>query len=210
VGNLARTRETMVLMRSSSPICRKTERLILEPIGPEHADEVWTLHQDELIASWWCAAWSKTEATRFCEHCAQGWKRDGVSKWIAHNRDTGALVGRGGLSRMAAHGDETNQIQALLTDPSWAQDRLEIGWALLSEFRGLGLATEIGREGLRFAFEVLGARSVISYTERHNRASRRVMERLGLNLRAEIRAIGLVEGDDVLHDDAPFAVYATR
>jgi hypothetical protein len=50
-GNLARERETMVLMRSSSPIRRTTERLILEPIGPEHADEVWTLHQDGVIAS---------------------------------------------------------------------------------------------------------------------------------------------------------------
>jgi RimJ/RimL family protein N-acetyltransferase len=200
----------MVLMRSSSPVCRTTERLILDPIGPEHADEVWTLHQDGFIASWWSGTWSKTDAAGFCEHCAQGWTRDGVSKWIAHDRDTGALVGRGGLSRMAAHADETHQIQALLTDPSWAEDRLEIGWALRSAFRGLGLATEIGREGLRFAFEVLGARSVISYTERHNRASRRVMERLGLNPRGEIHAIGLVEGDDVLHDDAPFAVYATR
>ena len=110
---------------------------------------------------------------------------------------------------MPAHADETQQIQALLTDPSWVPDRLEIGWALRSEFRGRGLATEIGREGLRFASEVLGARSVISYTERHNHASRRVMERLGFTLRGEIHASGLVEGDDVLREDAPFAVYAT-
>jgi len=200
----------MVLVRSSSPIRRTTERLILDPIGPEHADAVWTLHQDETIASWWSGPWSKTDAARFCEHCARGWARDGVSKWIAHDRDTGALVGRGGLSRMAAPADATHQIQALITDPSWAKDRLEIGWALQSAFRGVGLATEIGREGLRFAFENLGARSVISYTERHNLASRRVMERLGLDLRGEIHALGLIEGDDVLHDDAPFAVYATR
>jgi RimJ/RimL family protein N-acetyltransferase len=197
-------------MRSSSPPRRTTERLILDPIGPEHAHEVWTLHQDETIAGWWAGPWSETDAARFCEHCAQGWTRDGVGKWIAHDRDTGALVGRGGLSRMAAPADATRQIQALITDPSWAQDRLEIGWALRGAFRGLGLATEIGREGLRFAFEDLGAHSVISYTERHNLASRRVMERLGLELRGEIHGLGLVEGDDVLHDDAPFAVYATR
>jgi RimJ/RimL family protein N-acetyltransferase len=188
---------------------RTTERLILEPIGPEHADEVRTLHQDPVIASWWCGPWSMTDASRFCERCAQGWTRDGVSKWIAHDRDTGALVGRGGLSRMVADADETRQMQALLTDPTWEHDRLEIGWALLSAFHGLGLATEIGREGLGFAFEVLGTRSVVAYTERHNRASRGVMERLGLTLRGEIHALGLVEGDDVLHDDAPFAVYAT-
>ena len=188
---------------------RTTERLILEPVGPEHSDEVWRLHQDTLVASWWCGTWSEADAARYCEHCARGWTRDGVSKWIAHSRISGALVGRGGLSRMAADADETHQIQALLTDPSWAQDRLEVGWALLDEFRGRGLATEIGREGLRFAYEDLGARSVISFTERHNHASRRVMERLGLELRGEIHARGLVEGDNVLRDDAPFVLYAT-
>jgi RimJ/RimL family protein N-acetyltransferase len=59
------------------------------------------------------------------------------------------------------------------------QERLEIGWVLLRPFWGQGYATEIGRAGVAFAFEELGADEVISYTEARNVRSRAVMERLG-------------------------------
>ena len=143
--------------------------------------------------------------------CAWAWVHDGACKWIAYERHSGELVGRGGLSRLPPDSDQMRSIAALVADPAWAKDRLELGWALLSAFRGRGLATEIGQEGLRFAVEVLGADRVISFTERHNRASRGVMERLEMRLRGEIRTVGLIEGDhSTIHTDAPFAVYATE
>jgi RimJ/RimL family protein N-acetyltransferase len=114
------------------------------------------------------------------------------------------------LSRLPPDSDQTRSITALVAEPSWAKNRLELGWALLSSFRGQGLATEIGQEGLRFAVELLGASRVVAFTERHNWASRAVMERLDLRLRGEIRTAGLIEGDrSTVHRDAPFAVYAT-
>ncbi|WP_432943590.1 GNAT family N-acetyltransferase [Kribbella sp. CA-253562] len=118
----------------------------------------------------------------------------------------GALVGRGGLSRMRADSAVTEQIAALV-GPEWAVDRLELGWALLESARGQGYATELGAAGLDFAFATLGARAVVAYTERHNRASRAVMERLGMTYAGEITAEGLVEGVDGVRPDAPFAVY---
>ncbi len=190
---------------------RTTDRLVLEPIGPEHADDVWTLHQDAVIVEWYGGTWSKQDAAVFCEGCAMAWVHDGACKWIAYERHTGELVGRGGLSRLPPDSDQMRSIAALIVDPSWAKDRLEVGWAVLSSFRGRGLATEIGREGLRFAAEVLGTERVVSFTERHNRASRAVMERLEMQLRGEIRTDGLVEGDtSTVHADAPFAVYTTE
>jgi RimJ/RimL family protein N-acetyltransferase len=79
---------------------------------------------------------------------------------------------------------------------------------VLEAFRGKGFATEIGDGGLGFAFDVLGAHSVISFTERHNVTSRKVMGRLGMQLAGEIRARGLIEGESGEHDEAPFALYA--
>jgi len=35
---------------------RFTERLRLEPIGPEHAGDLWRLHQDEAVAAWHAVA----------------------------------------------------------------------------------------------------------------------------------------------------------
>ena len=62
-----------------------------------------------------------------------------MHKWIAHDRATGALVGRGGLSRTELGGAE----------------RLEVGWAVRQPLWGQGYATEIGAEigaeALRFA-----------------------------------------------------------
>jgi RimJ/RimL family protein N-acetyltransferase len=88
----------------------------------------------------------------------------------------GTLIGRGGLSRMSPDERSTAQIQHLV-DPHWRADRLEIGWALRHEFHGQGYASEIGREGLAFAKDVLAGKVVVAFTERHNIASRRVMER---------------------------------
>src|SRR4051812_17107054 len=101
-----------------------TDRLILEPIGVVHADELWVMHQDAVIATWYGGAWSEADAYAFCERCAWGWKHLGVCKWIAHDRDTGALVGRGGLSRLPPESDQTRSIAALIGDPMWERDRL--------------------------------------------------------------------------------------
>ncbi len=135
------------------------------------------------------------------------WARDGVHKWIAYRRSDDVLVGRGGLSRLRPDAPTTAPITALTGGTRWWRGRLELGWALFSQFHGQGYATEIGAAGLRFAGAALGADSVISFTERHNIASRRVMERLDMAQVGEIRTRGLVEGRVGEADDAPFSVY---
>ena len=84
-----------------TPVDRQTDRLQLVAIGPQHADDLWRLHQDEWVATWYAGTWTKQEAAKFAEACGRAWAADGVSKWIAYERSTGNLVGRGGLSRMA-------------------------------------------------------------------------------------------------------------
>ena len=74
------------------------------------------------------------------------------------------------------------------------------------KFWGLGYASEIGRAGLEFAFDVLGMQAVVSCTVRHNVRSRAVMERIGMRYAGEIRSRGMVEGLEGEQDDAPFAV----
>jgi RimJ/RimL family protein N-acetyltransferase len=183
-----------------------TERLRLVPIGLEHVADLVAIHQDAWVAGWYAGEWSTERAEEFAQGCGRGWTVDGVAKWIAYERRTGALVGRGGLSRMVA--SPVSSHIAALAGPAWTEGRLELGWAVRERFRGQGLATEIGRAGLGFAFEVLEAYSVISFTERHNGASRSVMERLGMRLAGEITARGLIEGKRGEHDRVPFAVYA--
>ncbi len=144
---------------------RLTARLRLEPIGPRHARDLLRLHNDAAIAQWYGGRWRAEQAQAFAHACFKAWQTDGVHKWIAFARDTGELVGRGGLSICELDGKK----------------QVEIGWALRERFWGRGYATEIGREGLDFAFKALGAKAVIAYTESHNVGSRAVMERLGMS-----------------------------
>lgn len=173
---------------------RLTGRLRLEPIGPEHADDLWRLHDDEGVAQWYGGRWSPEQARQRAEDNWQGWEAEGVAKWIAYERGTGELVGRGGLWFREVDGAR----------------RLDLGWALRSPYWGQGYASEIGRAGLAYAFDELGAAEVVAFTERHNRRSRAVMERLGMEYRREITRRGLVEGRDGVHDGAPFALYVAE
>lgn len=142
---------------------RSTARLRLVPIGPQHADDLLSLHEDPRIAPWH-DPWTREVAERFVADSADSWAVDGVHKWIAYDAATGALVGRGGLSKAVVDGAR----------------RLEIGWTVRSELWGRGYASEIGRAGLRVAFDELGADEVVAFTDPDNVRSRAVMERLGM------------------------------
>ena len=191
------------------PGSRGTARLRLEPVGPEHARDLWRLHQDAAVAAWHGGPWSMRDARRYAAAMAGLWAADGVGKWVAYDRPGGELVGRGGLSRLAATSAESGQIAALLAGQAWLADRLELGWTVRAELWGQGYATEIGQAGLDLAFGELGAGRVVAFTERHNRRSRAVMERLGMSYVGELTAPGLVEGRAGVHDDAPFALYVS-
>ena len=190
------------------PGARRTDRLRLEPVGPEHAEDLWRLHRDEAVAAWHGGRWSVRDARRYAAAMAGSWAADGVGKWVAYDRRGGELVGRGGVSRLAPTDAVTGQVAALLAGQAWLADRLELGWTVRSELWGQGYATEIGRAGLDLAFGELGAERVVAFTERHNRRSRAVMERLGMGHVGEVAAPGLVEGRAGVHEDAPFALYA--
>lgn len=159
---------------------RLTERLRLEPIGPEHADHLHRLHADSAVAEWYGGPWSPESAAQNAADFAAAWESDGVSKWIAFERHTDELVGRGGLSYAVVDG----------------RRRLEVGWALLADRWGQGYASEIGRAALAFAWADLAAEEVVSFTETHNARSRAVMERLGMG-----------HARDILHNGEPFALY---
>lgn len=77
-----------------------------------------------------------------------------------------------------------------LTPPEWLPEvmpAVEIGWRLDPGWWGRGLATEGARAVLGYGFEVMGLAEVLSIYEPANRASGRVMERLGMGLARETR-----------------------
>ena len=202
-----------------TPRSRLTRRLRLEPVGPANARDLWLVHDDDEVSQWYGNDRpSLQEAQRRAELMGDAWRWQGVHKWIAYDRVTGEVVGRGGLSRTPVD-EDWGQIYAFLPAEPWVRavhdsrrpypahaSWLEIGWALRRPFWGQGYATEIGHAGLAYAFDVLAVQAVVSCTVRHNMRSRAVMERIGMRYVGEIRSRGPVEGSDVEQDDAPYAV----
>src|SRR5262249_11537072 len=68
----------------------------------------------------------------------------------------------------------------------------EIGWWLARQYWGRGLATEAARTALRDAFERVRLDRIISIARLANRASTRIMEKLGLELECEFKDDGVV------------------
>jgi RimJ/RimL family protein N-acetyltransferase len=198
---------------------RFTTRLRLEPAGPAHAPDLRLVHDDDEVWPWYGVEKRLPEqVAQWAEFMGESWRSHGVHKWIAYDRVNGTVVGRGGLSRTPVD-DDWGQVHAFLpaqarVSAAYASRRpftahahwAEIGWALRREFWGRGYASEIGRAGLEFAFDVLGLQAVVACTVRHNVRSRAVMERIGMTYAGEVRSPGLVEGEAGEQDDAPYAV----
>jgi RimJ/RimL family protein N-acetyltransferase len=102
------------------------------------------------------------ETGRQLERFRAHWEKHGFGLWAIEDRETGAFLGRTGVSYHAV----------------WPEDP-EVGWFLDPSVWGRGLATEAGEASARYAFEVLGAPRIVSICTPENGASRRVMEKLG-------------------------------
>ncbi|WP_250035082.1 GNAT family N-acetyltransferase [Paractinoplanes maris] len=196
---------------------RMTERLRLEPAGPGNARDLALVLTDDAVWPWY----GRTKPTadqvdRTAHAMGESWRLHGVHKWIAYDRGTGEVVGRGGLSRTPVD-DDWAQLYAFLPAEPWTRAEhpvrrpfaahaawVEVGWAVRGAFHGRGYATEIGRASLAYAFEVLDVRAVVSCTVRHNVRSRAVMERLGMHHAGEIRS-----PDPVTGPGTPFTVSAS-
>jgi len=76
---------------------------------------------------------------------------------------------------------------------------IELMWFLDADHWGQGYATELAREALRVAFEVLELDEVVAQTVDVNHASRGVMEKLGMR-----------HVDTVMHAGLPHVVYSLK
>ena len=162
-----------------------TARLVCERLRPEHAAEVMPLLLDPRVGETLCQPRPPTEADLLEELARKvdHWDQYGFGMWLVRDRDSGEMVGRGGLQYTYSPG----------------LDEIEAGWAIVPERWGRGLATELARTSVHTAFRTLGLREIVALALPGNRASRRVMEKTGF----------LYERDTV-HAGLPHVLYRRR
>jgi ribosomal-protein-alanine N-acetyltransferase len=142
----------------------ETERLIGRRIESGDFKLLCQLLQNPQVAATLGGVRTDEEVREFLAAHQAHWERLGFGRWMWHSKADGRFVGRVGLYTQNVDG----------------RDEVEVGYALLPEFWGQGLATEMARLSVDIGFSQLGLPEIISFTMPTNLASQRVMEKCGL------------------------------
>jgi len=147
-----------------------TERLRLEPIDDHHFDGLQAMNRQPEVMRFITGASETPEQTRRMIDLVKGrWAHHGFSWWAFIERETDRLVGAG-------------CIQHLGRDPA---NPHEIGWRLVPDKWGRGLALEAAQAMAGWAFEALEAPLLVAVCLPENANSARVMQKLGMRYRGE-------------------------
>lgn len=144
----------------------QTDRLILRPWAETDLDDFAAINADPAVNQWLGGPISR-EATAAMIGRQQGYQAAlGFCYWAACLRDGGTLIGMIGLqpTRFDAHFTPT----------------IDLGWRLGPQWQRRGLATEGARAALDYGLNVAKLPDIVAITAVGNRASRAVMERIGL------------------------------
>jgi [ribosomal protein S5]-alanine N-acetyltransferase len=152
-----------------------TERLHLRPFTAADQDAIHAVYGDPEVMRHvgHGAHQTMAETANALRIYGEVLARRGYSFLAVIERESGALVGDGGLHPLGGQGPD-----------------VELGYTLARSAWGHGYATELGRALIEHAFDVLGAPRVVAQVEPANLASRRVLEKLGMTQREERMAYG--------------------
>jgi len=146
-----------------APESFETARLRAERSHTKHLALHVPFERDERVAAWLGGASDPEETRQRLERELAHWSTHGFGRWVLFDRQTGEFVGRGGLRTVEIEG----------------QPEVELGYAIVPERWGQGLATELAEAAVEVAFRDLGLADVVAFTLPNNAASRRVMEKVG-------------------------------
>lgn len=155
-----------------------TERLVLEPLGPDDVELTRVLLSDPEVTRYVMDPIDPADAPREHARCSRRGAGGRLGIWKLTERASGAFVGSGVLLPLPIDAEDTDW-------PSLVEDRypdaeIEVGYLLRPAFWGRGFATEVCRRLLQFAFEMTTLTEVVAVTDPENVNSKRVLLKCGL------------------------------
>jgi RimJ/RimL family protein N-acetyltransferase len=139
-----------------------TPRLRLRALTPDDLGDLCKVWMDERVTAW-IGAHTRDDVAQELREQVESQAAHGFSLWAVEDRETGRFLGDCGLQLLEMRGPE-----------------VEVGYELLPEVWGRGLATEAVAATMRAAFEVLELERVIAMVKPGNDRSLRVLEKSGL------------------------------
>ena len=157
------------------PLPRVTQRLVLQPPLPENAAAIQEAIEESFteLHVWmdWAARLQSPEDTKAVLEQAHA-KYESMEDFAVHAflKDTGRFV-----------------LSAGLHPRNWGVPKFEIGYWCRTSMQGRGYVTEVVRELTAAAFGDMAANRVEIRCDSRNQRTRRVAERAGFRLEAELR-----------------------
>ena len=164
---------------SRQPPVLETERLVLRPMTPDDARDVFGYASDPEVTRYvmWDTHRSLEDSGEFLRQMMDEYEK-GELLWGIALKESDRLVGSCGYGG------------------SWTPEhhRAEMGYVLSRECWGKGLMTEAARELVRFGFERMDLNRIIARCFAENTASERVMQKAGMTYEGIQRQHVFVKG----------------
>lgn len=140
----------------------ETERLLMRPLVESDVDEIFAMRSDEDIMRFIREPQRRSESLDWIKLVSDRWSSEKLGFCAVIEKETNKFLGWCGVWRLL----ET--------------DEMEIGYAIEKGNWGKGFATEAAEKFMQYAFEDLKTEKLVAVARPENTASRRVMEKLGM------------------------------
>jgi len=145
----------------------ETNRLILRTWEEKDIDAMALIDQDPKVCEFLPGIGTREETAARTQRIMQHYEQHGFCLYAVELKSTHKFIGWIGLSIPSFEAHFTPAV--------------EIGWRLDSRYWNIGYATEGARAVLNYAFTKLNLNEIVSFTTINNKASRRVMEKIGMH-----------------------------
>ena len=143
----------------------ETERCRLREHTVNDYEAILDIYQDESMTKYIAPLFEPDEERQYLQQYIDNiYKFFGYGLWLIVDKNTGEVIGRAGVETRENCMDE-NQV--------------ELSYQVKKQFQGQGIATEVCRAIVEYAFDILKKQSIIARVDKDNTASRRVIDKLG-------------------------------
>jgi len=143
-----------------------TQRLLLRRWREEDRAPFAEMNADPRVMEFLPAPLDRTTSDALIDRIENDFDQFGYGLWAVELSTTGKFIGFTGLT--------------LQTFDAAFTPAVEVGWRLARHAWGHGYATEAAQAAVKFGFDQVGLREIVSMTTVANTRSRNVMRRLGM------------------------------